>query len=305
MEPLSALSLACNVLQLVEQSIEATRTCKQIYERGSLESNDNIEDLTKEVVSANQDVSTALSSSQSVRNTRRRKLAQEANSTAQELHRVLNNIKYAKSQGSSNARVFKQTIRTLVKRGTIGRLEVRLKDQETFLRSGLLKAVYLTCNEAEIRQTAAFNKLHLGQQSIIVKYLDGNSKLFNEIVSETKASEARIFASHAAQTAQLHKAIQNAESITSAQITAAETNLKAAIEGSRLQTATKHTKQRLLDYLRFDGMNQRQDMIENRVDDFSNSFQWLFDPEEPHGFVDWLNIGTGIFWISGRAASGK
>jgi hypothetical protein len=45
MDPISALSVACNVLQLVEQAIEAANLCKELYEQGSLDENNRIEEI--------------------------------------------------------------------------------------------------------------------------------------------------------------------------------------------------------------------------------------------------------------------
>jgi len=120
--------------------------------------------------------------------------------TASELQKVLNSIKYAKGQGKGLDRAFRQMIRTLVKRGSIERLESRLKDQETTLRSGLIKAIYISCGQAEVQQSAAFAKLENGQQAFFSKFLDGHSQMFNKIVGQIKSSETRIIANQTAST---------------------------------------------------------------------------------------------------------
>lgn len=56
MDPVSALSLACNVAQIVEQAIEVVQVCKTLYERGSLDENDLIEKYAKDVMRANKEL---------------------------------------------------------------------------------------------------------------------------------------------------------------------------------------------------------------------------------------------------------
>jgi hypothetical protein len=290
MEPISALSLACNVLQLVEQAIDAARACKQIYDRGSLEQNDNLEQLAEAVTTANKDLTHELTRNHSVRNVRVTQLAREATETALELQKVLNNIKFAKGPGNGFSRVFKQTIRSLIKRGTIERVETRLKNQEKALRSGLIKAIYISCGQAEVMQSTAFARLEDGQQAIISRFVDGNSRLFNSIVSQVRQSEASIIASQSASTREIMKAVS--------QVTTTVTEKND-------QRLSLEARKQLLDSLYFEALNQRQDFIETRVGDFGKTFQWIFHDDAKHDFTKWLRDSTGIYWINGLAASGK
>jgi hypothetical protein len=62
MDPISALSLACNVIQLVEFSIESAKVCKELYDNGSIDENNRIEKYTAEITAANKDLQAALRS---------------------------------------------------------------------------------------------------------------------------------------------------------------------------------------------------------------------------------------------------
>jgi hypothetical protein len=57
----------------------------------------------------------------------------------------------------------------------------------------------------------------------------------------------------------------------------------------------------LLDGLQFPEMLRREEAIH---DAHIHTFSWIFD-EESSVFKDWLENGTGIFWINGKAGSGK
>lgn len=64
---------------------------------------------------------------------------------------------------------------------------------------------------------------------------------------------------------------------------------------------------RLLMTLSFDEMFGRQDRI---PDNFQGTFQWIYsepqDPDRPwDSFSSWLTQGRGIYWITGKAGSGK
>ena len=62
-----------------------------------------------------------------------------------------------------------------------------------------------------------------------------------------------------------------------------------------------------LDSLAFPEMRARQEII---IDPYSETFQWIFDESgkavRPWGnFVEWLRNGQSIYWIQGKAGSGK
>ena len=63
----------------------------------------------------------------------------------------------------------------------------------------------------------------------------------------------------------------------------------------------------VLDSLRFDTINARQ---ENIADSFGDTFKWVFDrSQEATGpwtnFAKWSETDDGIYWINGKAGSGK
>jgi hypothetical protein len=64
----------------------------------------------------------------------------------------------------------------------------------------------------------------------------------------------------------------------------------------------EETQKRLaiIDSLRFQDMHLRKDAIPLT---YRKTFEWIFD--EKHRFRSWLELGNGMFWISGKAGSGK
>ena len=141
MEPISALSLACNVIQLVEFSIGSAKLCKELYDSGSIDENEQLEKYTAEITAANKDLQAALKSGKpGSKLSRIEQVAQDASATANELKIVLNKLKLSKSQGIRRlGGAFKSTLKTLIRSSTIQKLQQRLELQDAALRSNLLK----------------------------------------------------------------------------------------------------------------------------------------------------------------------
>jgi hypothetical protein len=68
-------------------------------------------------------------------------------------------------------------------------------------------------------------------------------------------------------------------------------------------------KARILLHLRFSVIRDREDRIESAL---TNTFEWIYDDEIPdtgqftwNPFVRWLQSDSGLYWIAGKAGSGK
>jgi hypothetical protein len=58
----------------------------------------------------------------------------------------------------------------------------------------------------------------------------------------------------------------------------------------------------LLGWLAFAEVDDRREQVPKAHQD---TFKWMFEPDNKAGFVEWLEAGRGIFWVSGKPASGK
>ena len=77
----------------------------------------------------------------------------------------------------------------------------------------------------------------------------------------------------------------------------------------RVKQARERYCQRFLESLYYPKIDRRQDTV---VDTHQKTFQWVYDP---HGcdtlarrwdsVAEWLGNGDGIYWINGKAGSGK
>lgn len=83
--------------------------------------------------------------------------------------------------------------------------------------------------------------------------------------------------------------------------------LNDKIEQKYHEFADGHWFDQVLKSLSFSSMTLREETIEKA---YENTFDWIFRAEEHtlrpgHDFVKWLREGSGVYWIYGKAGSGK
>jgi hypothetical protein len=141
----------------------------------------------------------------------------------------------------------------------------------------------MRCGKADVLSAASFSALSSDIQKIIGKIVETNAKSFTAVVQAIRDSETRIVT----QTVQ------------------SEQSLQLSLKNLRIEDSRRQRQQRLLNSLAFDNMNQRQNTVQQRVGNYGNSFKWIFEPQQKHGFSEWLVSGYGIYWINGKPGSGK
>jgi NACHT domain len=106
-----------------------------------------------------------------------------------------------------------------------------------------------------------FQSLSQGQRDLIIQILETQRLLSTELTDSIKSSEAKIAARLSAQDAQLDES-------------ARQHDLQIAI---LREEEFNVCKRRLLKALAFPEINERRNMIEGRVDDFGNTYEWIFN----------------------------
>ena len=119
LDPVTTISLVAAVTQFIGQAIKVTIVCKDICERGSLDENDEIEKSAEKIATAKKDLEEAIkehpSSSLTASLTR---TAQDVSVTAEELRKVLDELKLKKKGNRKIGNAFVATLDTLHKKGT-------------------------------------------------------------------------------------------------------------------------------------------------------------------------------------------
>lgn len=69
-------------------------------------------------------------------------------------------------------------------------------------------------------------------------------------------------------------------------------------------TLVSQQQRNLLNSLNYPTINSRRNDIRSK---HKNTYEWIFDPlPKPWpSFVEWLETGSGIYWINGKLGSGK
>jgi hypothetical protein len=144
MDPISALSLAANVIQVVDFGIDCIQGCKTLYERGSRDEDGTIELHAESIVQSNKTLQDVLKQQRmtGAAPARLLKIASEAFATADELRIEVNKLKLSKSQGVRRAaEAFKITLKAVMKSGRIDKLQKRLEAHDKALKSGLVREI--------------------------------------------------------------------------------------------------------------------------------------------------------------------
>jgi hypothetical protein len=167
-----------------------------------------------------------------------------------------------------------------------------------------------------IQQSKRFEDLDKKSQNIVSSLLDQRDVLSKDIQDQTAAvsqmlspTEFLILDQHNQTRALFVDALQQANGPSSvrepyeydlnyrvAESKSSELRITGMVEGSILET------------LRFPTIGDRYEEI---AENHQRTFQWMLRDTEPCGlqpwsnFVSWLREGTGIYWVNGKAGSGK
>ncbi|KAI1850463.1 hypothetical protein JX265_013425 [Neoarthrinium moseri] len=292
MEPLSALGIACNLMQVISFTGEIINLCKQVYERGSqapsLEG--NAKALSSVITSLHDSLTSPESRSPYNEATRElQDLARKCLDATSRLSAELDKIGASRSQGHFGKTIV-SVCKHLAKSGNLRNLEKEIHDYQKVLESGLLVRLCTAREAADLQSREGFKQL--------------NGALQHFIISISK------------QELQLSQLLQTVDQ---------------RIDKGFFAIQDEATRARILGSLKYEGMNRRKnDIKENHrktfewifksdlsqvtrareelnVDSDSESDSQPGDvrPTLGDSFVTWLGSNDTTYWISGKPGSGK
>lgn len=284
LDPLSALGLVSNIVQLLEISGQIVGQTHEFLQSSTdaLPSNESLAALAED----NKDLADAISSIIGTQQplTRYEAAARDAathcSGEAAELLSELDTLKVKKRSSKliTGMRAVGQSLRTATKRNSLVNRQKNLQAREAQLGTALLQLIFHN-------QGAKFDELKLWMQSRDV--LDGNRLL--SLKDEVK---------------QTVEAQQNQLQDNSRLIQDGFAHLEARYDklDLALNQEDYEWKARLIvESLRFADMDYRRKVI---PDSHRKTFEWSFDKNVSQ-LQSWLEHGDGIFWICGKAGSGK
>lgn len=191
---------------------------------------------------------------------------------------------------------------------------VKLQANPKSVSSSLRKALKSVWSDKELRSlekrlASLYTELQLCLSATL---RDGQSEVMSALAAMTKY-QAQLRSQNQADLMALRQDLLDAiTAAPAAQYTSKATNIPANLDdlASKMKTLTEESakvqqKHQLLQSLVFDTMQDRHRNVQTK---HGGTFDWIFDAShasKPLEFSTWLQKRGGIFWISGKAGSGK
>ncbi|KAK7911836.1 hypothetical protein PG985_014317 [Apiospora marii] len=268
MDPLSALSLSCNILDLIEKAVKCSLLVKKLHDgtpMGIGEDAETIYDTMQEVITALGD-----KNGRPLLKPRLQTSMDNILAHCEELSRALEKVlcKCKPGRKSSWRAAGAAIIRIMISKSDIEGLVGKLKEQRTAL--GMLELEIIRDSTENINRQ--LDHVNLTENRILVQLDDVGTKVetsiqplrekVDEVLSKLKESDGKV------------------------------------------------KRQLIIRSLEFATMDERLDDIHDPAKD---TFSWIFDNPErlkkektlKINLTDWLQHGSGIFHIVGKAGSGK
>ena len=304
MDPVCTLSLACNVIQVVSFGIKLVTSCQEIYVSGSLRSNAKIEYFAAGLQRICDELETETAANAPI-DKDFKDLAIKCSATSRELLSKLDGIKMKSQKGKCKA--IGGAIRAVIEKRAINHFQKQLDMYQKALETKMLKRLCDKFNLASLQLKHTFDTLDEDMQRIIQQLGDGHTRLEDLVCKQ--AESTRI---HVKTEGRNTRACVGQESQLTRQIVCdkAEANrLDVANQFTmlkRTQADDNHLKA-VMDSLFFPDIQSREQSIK---DAHKDTFQWIFDTvtqkAQPwSNFPQWLQHDQGIYWIIGKADSGK
>ncbi|GME23775.1 hypothetical protein GTA08_BOTSDO10490 [Neofusicoccum parvum] len=340
MEALAALSFACNVIQLVEFSSKVIIGAEDLYREGSKKENEELKDVTETIRNYSKDLSKRSASD----NAELKDIADKAAEVGQELIQLLNSLAVPQDAEHRRWKSVCVILRGMHKSEKMKELDGRLQRLQQVLNTRLLILIRdsnsaITVHITELKKTNEalgaemadnFGKILQKltelenrnsnqdtdspfKQSSGVAESDGNAPEATGILGSLKRYLFRINtndhpSSNGPSSQKVPPKSSQSNDETLDAVTAKMTatmhcwpDLQKLLLSLSHQASIVAKEQQVLHSLYDKDLMNRYFTVDEEYED---TFRWIFDDPE-HGFPQWLESGSGIYWISGIAGSGK
>ncbi|PVH83512.1 hypothetical protein DL98DRAFT_486297 [Cadophora sp. DSE1049] len=283
MDPLTALSLAGTVVQFVDFTCKVLSTTRHVYNSFDVD----YEDEGNHVLTVNKELSLVVSDIAEF-TAKFNRPVQRWEHLSQDEHKLMKLC-----QASNNvAAELTQKLSRLEKKG------------QSRLWNSFRVAIQSAWSKEELADL--MSRLRMLKETIESRVLLGlryvRLRLF-------KVNE--LIASHNQQTrAMILDAIQSTDkALSSVPHELYHAGIRRSLEKSKQEERelTKGIQRKILDLLSFPSMYDREDEV---AEAYRTTFEWIFrkhwNADQPwDNFMGWLRRGSGVYWINGKAGSGK
>lgn len=283
MEALAALSLACNVVTLVDCGLKIVSECRQFYKHGTTNEQQDFVSRIQDILSISRSLDKTIVGSQTSQpltqgDKELLNVAKKCQSIATELQKELHEAAKGPSGSfkSSVTVVFRLRRRT----GKIESIMVRLRECQKLLETRILVNLHEKSCIITFKQQERFESLQGELRHFVSQLARGFANLTDLTKSEADQTRRHITSENDVTRRHVTKTIQN------------------------LESQIKHP---LLESLKFPEIDFRQQQI---ADAYQGTFEFIFDESSEQvrsfsNFVDWLRSDDRLYWINGKAGSGK
>ncbi|KAE9371784.1 hypothetical protein N431DRAFT_559214 [Stipitochalara longipes BDJ] len=326
MEALTAFSLAGTILEFARFGIDLLSDGRELYKssHGALSANEQLELATADLCALLVKLRSRERPKTILEDNEDQKIFQhilcDAEKVAAELLERLEGLKVKGAKGRKWESV-RKALHTASTKANIGTLTKTLEGYKNALKTNILFSVVGTLEEESLRNSERFNHLDERTQLIISSLLDASNgakkttKLTQEVRDQMQTVLQLVRRIDITQTEDHHR---TRSQVANEQASAGEDQFgerRAIIAryemldvSNNQETELRRTVQKeLLDNLTYSSMAERYEDI---VEAFPDTFNWALEDSTEYqslwnNFPEWLKAGSGIYWISGKAGSGK
>ena len=274
MDPLSAFSLACGIIQVVDFSIKAGAKLHELYSDGAISENREVQEMASHLNSLCQGLQLLNQQSQDEVQVLGRKCAD----TAQELISLLQQLELKRKR--TFLQVASKAIKNVKKKSQVVSLQKKLDNYRRLIDSRILINLRQKSDLIAVQQNDSFQELDKKVQAMI-RSLAEDSRSFDEL-KMIVTSESESVMRYISRTTEQHE----------------------------VRKAEEEYRKTFLKSLWYSEIYRRQESIK---DAHAQTFSWIFKESESddhdaskwHNFGEWLRNENGTYWMSGKAGSGK
>ncbi|KAL8337076.1 hypothetical protein RB601_008536 [Gaeumannomyces tritici] len=316
LEPLAALSLACNVFQIVGIGREIIATSRQVFHTGAIDSNAILTDKAALLDKIATDVHAACVAA-TANNATQPGLENDLLEVCQKCQTVSRALVDGVSRltgpaaGGSRVTAVRIGIKGFWNKGELKTLEENLHAVESLMNTGMMAKILKRIDSSNIQ----LDSLSQSHQEFVREYKIGQRSLTNLVSSEAAAIRGAVSAESQRSEAEVKQHITQETSRSSHELTvqintvARESTHQVlnGVENFHLDAALEAKRDRVLQSLRFPEMNRRQNSIDP---EHRHTLQWVLGEKEHlatdwDSFPGWLRSDVKIYWISGKPGAGK
>ncbi|OTA91507.1 hypothetical protein M434DRAFT_13110 [Hypoxylon sp. CO27-5] len=284
MSGFEALSVACNIMQVISFAHETIGFCKAIYQGRSPDDHIERNAASLSELSAQLQKHYESTKPQTSQQKQLADVAKQCNIAARALEEE---VKFLVSNNAKGhlAQTIRIAVKTNWRRGRLERLEKSLRNYQHTMESYLLARVCKTTDAIELQQHQGFEKLGEDVRLFVSRYAAGHTTLVDlvkaELISVKENTTKETLRSEECIKNHVSSNVVTAEKSITTHVTN-ETNkvvekITQVTADSNTRVWTGKQRDRVLRSLRFPAMNERKN---NLADSHQSTFKWVFDTDD-------------------------